>query len=703
MGCWKKEPVLVAIRALMGLVFVGWLMVWVVMPTKIFRDNWSTKLESGTRTTYLGREGTWILVFTVPILFIAVLGCVCLHLAEKNRTAERRGKQSWTLRAWRRPALLRGPLGVLSGMELAFSLMFIVLVLWALSLYLRVGLSGVSSTTAAEYREKLWEAKLYDAGLQLGLVGNLCTAFLFFPVSRGSSLLPLVGLTSESSIKYHVWIGHLVMSLFSAHGLCFIIVWLVEGRASEMLKWASVSISNVAGEIALLCGLALWAVTFPRIRRKFFELFFYTHYLYIPFLFFYLLHIGFTVFSLILPGIYLFTIDRFLRLLQSQRRVRLESARLLPDALELNFAKSPGFSYSPASALFIKVRGISSLQWHPFTISSSASLEPDRLSVVIKKDGAWTEKLYNKLSHASLERLEVAVEGPYGHSSIDFLSYDSLILVSGGSGITPFISIIRELIHRSMIPGSQTPSVSLICSFKTTDALGILHLLLPMPNSSYKVSDFSRLDIRVSAFVTREKSPPRPAEADRKLTRTVWLKPNPSDSAVAPVLGPNSWLWLAAVISSSFVSFLLLLGIVTRYYVYPIDQDTDTIFPCTKRALLNLLLMCWSIAATAGVAVLWNKKAAEREKKQMQCEVSPSLWTAAGEVECFPSGSLTEATTVHYGARPELKDMILEIGRRGGNVQVMASGPSLLRREVAAICSSSSVENLHYEAMSFTW
>lgn len=81
-----------------------------------------------------------------------------------------------------------------------------------------------------------WEAKLFDAGLQIGFVGNMCMAFLFFPVTRGSSLLPLVGLTSESSIRYHIWIGHLVMFLFTAHGLCYIIVWVASGRVSEVTK-----------------------------------------------------------------------------------------------------------------------------------------------------------------------------------------------------------------------------------------------------------------------------------------------------------------------------------------------------------------------------------------------------------------------------------------------------------------------------------
>lgn len=111
---------------------------------------------------------------------------------------------------------------------------------------------------------------------------------------------------------------------------------------SQMLSWARVGVSNVAGEIALLSGLLMWATTFSRIRRRMFELFFYSHQLYILFLIFYLLHVGISFFCLVLPGVYLFMVDRFLRFLQSRNKVRLVSARLLPsETVELNFSKDP--------------------------------------------------------------------------------------------------------------------------------------------------------------------------------------------------------------------------------------------------------------------------------------------------------------------------------------------------------------------------
>ena len=113
----------------------------------------------------------------------------------------------------------------------------------------------------------------------------------------------------------------------------------------QMKEWGSEKVSNLAGELALITGLVVWAATLPRIRRKMFEIFYYTHQLYAVFLLFFLLHVGMNLFFTVLPGIYLFMVDRFLRFLQSGSCARLVSARLLPgDTVELNFAKSPSES-----------------------------------------------------------------------------------------------------------------------------------------------------------------------------------------------------------------------------------------------------------------------------------------------------------------------------------------------------------------------
>ncbi|PNY05232.1 oxidoreductase/ferric-chelate reductase [Trifolium pratense] len=473
----------------------------------------------------------------------------------------------------------------------------------------------------------------------------------------------------------------------------------------QMLKWEKVGISNVAGEISLLAGLFLWVATIPKIRRKFFELFFYTHNLYIIFMIFFIFHVGISYAFYMLPGFYLFLVDRYLRFLQSRREVRLVSSRVLPcETVELNFAKGHGLSYNPTSVMFINVPSISKLQWHPFTITSNSKLEPEKLSVVIKSEGPWTQKLYQILSNPSpIDRLAISVEGPYGPASTNYLRHDTLVMVSGGSGITPFISIIRELIYLSTTFKCKTPNIVLICSFKSTSYLSMLDLILPITGTP---SDISNLQIQIEAYITRDKE----FKSDIPIhPQTLWFKPNPTDAPIHAMLGPNSWLWLGAIISSSFIIFLIIIGIITRYYIFPIDHNTNRIFAYPLRSFLNMLVICVSIAVVASVAVLLNKKQNAKEAKQIQNlegsspTVSPNstIYNADRELESLPSQSLVEATNVHYGTRPDLRRLLFEI--KGSSVGVLVSGPKNMRQEVAAICSSGLVENLHFESISFTW
>lgn len=74
-----------------------------------------------------------------------------------------------------------------------------------------------------------------NAALRIGLVGNFCLAVLFFPVTRASSLLPLIGLTSESSIRYHIWVGHLTMFIFTVHGVLYFLYWASINRFDEVI------------------------------------------------------------------------------------------------------------------------------------------------------------------------------------------------------------------------------------------------------------------------------------------------------------------------------------------------------------------------------------------------------------------------------------------------------------------------------------
>ncbi|KAG7981455.1 hypothetical protein I3843_05G234900 [Carya illinoinensis] len=683
-----------AFRIILLVVFLGWVIVWVLLRTKTYKQAWTPTLSSKLNSTYFGEQDLKklnLLHFTFPMIFIAVLGCVYLRplrlfhsffsqlinrrlkLFPSNYDACRVTKLKIVttnrLAFWRRPVLVMAPLGIVTAVELAFAAMFVVLLIWpSLSNYLHVSFGHLHMHNAGE---KVWQAKFRSVSLRLGYVRNICWAFPFFPVARGSSILPLVGLTSESSIKYPIWLGHVSMILFATHTVGFIIYWAMTNQMAQCIG---------------IGKLAMWVTSFPRVRRKMFEVLFYTHHLYILFIFFYVLHVGTAYFCMILPGVVLFLVDRFLRFLQSRQSARLVSARILPcDTVELNFSKSQGLNYNPSSIMFINVPSISKFQWHPFTLTSCCNMEPDKLSLVIKRGGSWSQKLFQELS-SPVDHLKVSVEGPYGPSLLRTLlksihqrmQHESLVMVSGGSGITPFVLYV--------------PRVLLVCAFKNSADLAMLDLLIPISGAPTQTS---KMQLQIEVYVTRNKE--QSSIDSQKLIQTIWFKPDQSDSLISPALGPNNWLWLGVIISSSFVMFLLLLGIVIRYYIYPIEQNTNETYNFSFCSFWDIFLAFTCILLVSSAIFLQCKKQNARERKQIQNSDVPTPTNSTG----LPHQSLVQVTNVHFGARPDLKKVLLEC--TGSDVGVLVCGPRRMRHEVAKICSSGLAENLHFESISFNW
>lgn len=73
-------------------------------------------------------------------------------------------------------------------------------------------------------------------GLRLGSVGLFCMVFLFLPVARGSILLRLIDIPFEHATRYHVWLGHLTMFLFTLHGLFYMVSWYLQGIFLEKVS-----------------------------------------------------------------------------------------------------------------------------------------------------------------------------------------------------------------------------------------------------------------------------------------------------------------------------------------------------------------------------------------------------------------------------------------------------------------------------------
>lgn len=115
----------------------------------------------------------------------------------------------------------------------------------------------------------------------------------------------------------------------------------------QILEWKDDEIANLPGVISLLAGLLMWVTSLHPVRKNYFELFFYTHQLYVVFIVFLAMHVGDFIFCMAAGAVFLFILDRFLRFCQSRTTVDIISAACRPcGTIELVFSKPSSTNFS---------------------------------------------------------------------------------------------------------------------------------------------------------------------------------------------------------------------------------------------------------------------------------------------------------------------------------------------------------------------
>jgi 3-phenylpropionate/trans-cinnamate dioxygenase ferredoxin reductase subunit len=98
--------------------------------------------------------------------------------------------------------------------------------------------------------------------------------------------------------------------------------------------------------------------------------------------------------------------------------------------------------FAPGQFAWLRLKPSIRAQEHPFTIASSAHLGSWR-EFTIRHSGDFTRTL-RRLRPGS----PVWVDGPHGAFSVDLRPATGLVMIAGGVGITPMMSMLRTLAHR---------------------------------------------------------------------------------------------------------------------------------------------------------------------------------------------------------------------------------------------------------------
>ncbi|XP_033919621.1 NADPH oxidase 1 isoform X2 [Melopsittacus undulatus] len=155
----------------------------------------------------------------------------------------------------------------------------------------------------------------------------------------------------------------------------------------------------------------------------------------------------------VLGPVILYIFERMLRVWRARQKVVVTKVVMHPSrVLELQMQKK-GFRMEVGQYIFVNCPSISLLEWHPFTLTSAP--EQDFFSIHVREAGDWTERLIDTFQQQKLEMPRIKVDGPFGTASEDVFQYEVAMLVGAGIGVTPFASILTSIWYK-LQQGDQT-------------------------------------------------------------------------------------------------------------------------------------------------------------------------------------------------------------------------------------------------------
>ena len=290
-------------------------------------------------------------------------------------------------------------------------------------------------------------------GRALGRCIDLDGALILVPMMRGlltrvrtswfGRLLPIDGCG-----RFDRLVGHVMFALAILHSAAFAVAY-ANGHARAPVTRLLFTAAGLTGAVLLAVFAVMWTCSLPAIRRsQRFELFYFTHLLYVAWLAIALVHARAFVFWVGVPllGFVGEQVRRLRR--RAPASMVVSSAALRSGVTRIEVARPPGFQFQPGDYAFVNLPAVAAHEWHPFTISSS----PERPNLGIPCDCSATgpPRFADALQRAPSEAGLIAhIDGPYGSPSAEIFRSRNVVLIGAGIGVTPFASVLETLVLRA--------------------------------------------------------------------------------------------------------------------------------------------------------------------------------------------------------------------------------------------------------------
>ncbi|XP_044516045.1 NADPH oxidase 5 [Gracilinanus agilis] len=299
----------------------------------------------------------------------------------------------------------------------------------------------------------------------------------------------------DQNVEFHQLMGYVVVGFSFIHTTAHVVNFahLAQSENSTFHFWeyllttrpgigwvyGTASLTGIILQFLILIMLVC-SCSFVR-RSGHFEVFYWTHLLYISIWVLLIVHGPNFWKWLLVPGL-LFFLEKVVGLVLSRMAALsiVEVNLLSSKVTHLVISRPPFFHYKPGDYIYLNIPAIAKYEWHPFTISSAPE-QKDTIWLHIRSQGQWTNRLYEyfkasdsiclgakrltqslKLRRSQRKsqilpllnenhrfcKIKCYLDGPYGTPTRRIFASEHAVLIGAGIGITPFASILQSIMYR---------------------------------------------------------------------------------------------------------------------------------------------------------------------------------------------------------------------------------------------------------------
>lgn len=273
----------------------------------------------------------------------------------------------------------------------------------------------------------------------------------------------LLRIPSPVLLQYHRWAGMATVAHATAHFSYNLMHYLATAQLASSFASPRIRVGLVAWiSLAIMLLTAL-----PVVRRQGFEVIYYAHALFFVFMVGALIHTTNGP-EFLLPGFSLWLIDRVIRFAYKFRRIEVLAVTHCQGGVTKFKVKGLRTSH-PGQVVWLQLPSVSLVNWHPFTVASAPGEVDGIASIAVRGLGRYTKGAQRaddgdgqgqQRTASTGSLIKMRLDGPYGVGRTQWGELPLTVLVAGGIGITPAISIASHLVKKAAASTDETLPVT---------------------------------------------------------------------------------------------------------------------------------------------------------------------------------------------------------------------------------------------------